>query len=156
MVKRKEKEVNKVDKKTTNKKERPLTIKEKAFCREYVKTGNGTQAVYKAGYIYKNDNSAGNGANNLLRKTKIQKEIHRLQEQEEKKAKPTIMSGQEVMEHFSAIARGEEKDQFGLDIGAGDRIKALVELAKRTVDIDNRVKGQADAKVEINLNWKRN
>ena len=142
-----------MDKKTTNKKERPLTIKEKAFCRYYVELGNGTQAVYKAGYKYKNDNCAGNGANNLLRKSKIREEITRL---ENIKAKPTIMSGQEVMEHFSAIARGEEKDQFGLDIGAGDRIKALVELAKRTVDIDNRVKGQADAKVEINLNWKRN
>lgn len=143
-----------MDNKTTNKnkKERPLTIKEKAFCRYYVELGNGTQAIYKAGYNCKSDNTAGARANELLRKPKIAKEIHQLQE---KIAKPTIMSGQEVMEHFSAIARGEEKDQFGLDIGAGDRIKALVELAKRTVDIDNRVKGQADAKVEISLNWKR-
>ena len=59
------------------------------------------------------------------------------------------------MEHFSAIARGEEKDQFGLDISAGDRIKALTELAKRTIDIENRVNGKADQKVEICLNWKR-
>lgn len=143
-----------MDKKTTNKnkKERPLTIKEKAFCAEYVKSGNGTEAVLKAGYNCKSDNTAASRANELLRKPKIAQEIQQLQD---KKLRPTIMSGQEVMEHFSAIARGEEKDQFGLDIGAGDRIKALVELAKRTVDIDNRAKGQADAKVEINLNWKR-
>lgn len=142
-----------MDKKTTNKKEKPLTIKEKAFCAEYVKSGNGTQSIYKAGYKYKNDNTAGNAANGLLKKPKIRAEIKRL---EKKKLRPTIMSGQEVMEHFSAIARGEEKDQFGLDIGAGDRIKALVELAKRTVDIDNRASGKADQKVEISLNWKRN
>ena len=133
-------------------KERPLTIKEKAFCAEYVKSGNGTEAIKKAGYNCKSDNTAASRANELLRKPKIREEIDQLQD---RKLRPTIMSGQEVMEHFSAIARGEEKDQFGLDIGAGDRIKALVELAKRTVDIDNRVKGQADAKVEISLNWKR-
>ena len=98
------------------------------------------------------DLSASATANRLLKKVMVRKEIERLQD---KKLRPTIMSGQEVMEHFSAIARGEEKDQFGLDIGAGDRIKALVELAKRTVDIDNRVAGKADQKVEISLNWKR-
>ena len=135
-------------KKDTNK----LTIKEKAFCRYYIELGNGTQAIYKAGYKYKNDNTAGNAANQLLKKPKIHREITRL---ENIKAKPTIMSGQEVLEHFSAIARGEEKDQFGLDISAGDRIKALTELAKRTIDIENRSNGKADQKVEICLNWKR-
>ena len=141
-----------MDKNPTNKKEKPLTIKEKAFCAEYVKSGNGTEAVKKAGYKVTTDLSASATANRLLKKVMVKKEIDQLQD---KKLRPTIMSGQEVMEHFSAIARGEEKDQFGLDIGAGDRIKALVELAKRTVDIDNRAKGQADAKVDINLNWKR-
>lgn len=141
-----------MDNKTTNKKEKPLTIKEKAFCREYIKSGNASQSYIKAGYKAKNNQSAGVMAHRMLSKPKIASEITRL---ENAKAKPTIMSGQEVMEHFSAIARGEEKDQFGLDIGAGDRIKALVELAKRTVDIDNRVAGKADQKVEISLNWKR-
>ena len=152
MVKRKEREVDKVDKKTTNKKATTLSIKEKAFCRYYIELGNGTQAIYKAGYKYKNDSTAGAAANELLKKPKIYREITRL---ENIKARPTIMSGQEVMEHFSAIARGEEKDQFGLDISAGDRIKALTELAKRTIDIENRVNGKADQKVEICLNWKR-
>ena len=136
-------------KKDTNK----LTIKEKAFCREYVISGNGTQAVYKAGYKVKNDNNASTISNRLLRKVTVKNEIKKLQQKIEK---PSIMTAQEVMEHFSAIARGEEKDQFGLDISAGDRIKALTELAKRTVDIDNRANGKADQKVEICLNWRRN
>jgi len=141
-----------VDKKPTNKKANTLSIKEKAFCRHYIELGNGTQAVKKAGYVCKNDGVAGAKANDLLKKSKIVAEITRL---ENIKATPTIMSGQEVMEHFTAIARGEEKDQFGLDISAGDRIKALTELAKRTVDLDNRAAGKADQKVEISLNWKR-
>lgn len=135
-----------------NTKSQKLTPKEKKFCQYYVELGNGTQAVYKAGYQYKNDNTAGAAANQLLRKTKIKAEIDRLMQKE---LKPSIMTANEVMEHFSAIARGEEKDQFGLDIGAGDRIKALVELAKRTVDIENRANGKADAKVEIKVDWKR-
>jgi len=135
-------------KKDTNK----LTIKEKAFCRYYIELGNGTEAVIKAGYVCKTKPAAGVKAHELLKKSNIRKEITRL---ENIKAKPTIMSGQEVLEHFSAIARGEEKDQFGLDISAGDRIKALTELAKRTIDIENRANGKADQKVEISLNWKR-
>ena len=36
-----------------------------------------------------------------------------------------------------------------------DRIKAAQELAKRTVDIDNRIKGIADNTIEIKLDWNR-
>ena len=88
----------------------------------------------------------------LLKKPQIQLEIKRLNEKKERAA---IMSAQEVMEHFTAIARGEEKDQFGLDISANDRLKALAELAKRTIDIDNRIKGVPDQNVSIKVNWKR-
>ena len=129
-----------------------LTPKEKNFCKYYVETGNGAEAVRRAGYKINGTPSGSVTANRLLKKNNVREEIARLQEKSEKSS---IMSGQEVMQHFSAIARGEEKDQFGLDIGASDRIKALVELAKRTVDIDNRIAGKADAKVEIKVDWKR-
>lgn len=135
-----------------NTKSQKLTPKEKAFCQYYIECGNGTEAVKRAGYTCKNDAVAGAKACDLLKKSKIQEEIHQIQEN---KLKPSIMTANEVMEHFTAIARGEEKDQFGLDIGAGDRIKALVELAKRTVDIENRASGKADAKVTIEVDWKR-
>lgn len=129
-----------------------LTIKEKAFCREYVKTGNGTQAVYKAGYNCTSDGSASSRANQLLKKLEVKVEIERLLALKEKKA---IMDAQEVMELFSAIARGEVKDQFGLEASLGDRLKAMNEIAKRTVDVENRAKGTPDSVVEIKLNWKR-
>jgi len=136
-----------------NTKSQKLTPKEKAFCRYYVEdSNNGAEAIRRAGYKCTTTESASVTANRMLKKVKIQQEIARLYEKLEK---PSIMTAQEVMEHFSAIARGEEKDQFGLDIGASDRIKALVELAKRTVDIENRAAGKADAQVEIKVDWKR-
>ena len=128
-----------------------LTIKEKAFCREYAKTGNGIQSVLKAGY--KNTSgSAGVTATRLLKKSNIQAEIARIQDKCESKA---IMSGQQVMEMFTKIANGEVKDQFGLDASLNDRIKALQELAKRTIDIDNRIKGNPDTLVQVKIDWKR-
>jgi len=127
-----------------------LTIKEKAFCREYAKTGNGLQSIKKAGYRYKTDNSATNAASMLLRKPLISAEITRLMEKKEEHA---IMSATEVMEMFTKIANGEIKDQFGLDASLNDRLKALQELAKRTVDIENRIKGVPDGNINIKLDW---
>lgn len=131
---------------------RKLTIKEKAFCREYAKSGNGLQSLRKAGYNYKTDNSATSAASQLLRKERIQNEIARLMQKKEEHA---VMSAQEVMEMFTKIANGEIKDQFGLDASLNDRIKALQELAKRTIDIENRMKGTPDGVINIKLDWKR-
>ena len=131
---------------------RKLTIKEQAFCREYAKSGNGLQSLRKAGYNYKTDNSATSAASQLLRKERIQNEIARLMQKKEEHA---VMSAQEVMEMFTKIANGEIKDQFGLDASLNDRIKALQELAKRTIDIENRMKGTPDGVINIKLDWKR-
>lgn len=126
-----------------------LTTKQVAFCKYYVELNNGLQAATKAGYSGK---TAAAQASRLLTQVNIQREIGRLRGEIEKKS---IATAQDVMEFFTRCMNGEEKDQFGLDISASDKIKAAVELAKRTVDIDNRAKGHADQKVEINLNWKR-
>ena len=40
-----------------NSKQKKLTIKEKAFCREYAKTGCSSESVFKAGYKAKDNNS---------------------------------------------------------------------------------------------------
>lgn len=147
----KEKKEKTVEKKPKKYREK-LSEKEKAFCRAYIKDGNGTQAVYKAGYKCKNDNSASSRANQILRKLEVQVEIQRLNEKKEAHA---IATAQEVMEFFTRCMLGQEKDQFGLDISAADKIKAAQELAKRTVDIDNRVKGVPDQSVSIKVDWRR-
>lgn len=134
-------------------KERPLTIKEKAFCREYAKTGNGMQAAIKAGYA---EHSSRVTASKLLTKPNIKEEIGRLMQKKEEKA---IMDGQEVMEWFTRIARGEVKDQFGLDASLNDRLKAFQEIAKRTIDIEKKIEmnkqGIADNTVNIKIDWSR-
>ena len=59
------------------------------------------------------------------------------------------------MQFFSAVMRGEVKDQFGLDATLSDRTRAAQEIAKRTVDIENRKAGEPDQLVAIKLDWSR-
>lgn len=127
-----------------------LTAREKRFCQLYVETNKASQSVIDAGYNVSNLNSASVYASELLAKQKVKAEIQRLMQPGEDKA---IATAQEVMQRLTAIARGEEKDQFGLEISAGDRLKALVELAKRTIDIENRVKPVEDNTIHIKLDW---
>lgn len=133
--------------------ENGLTRKQQDFCIYYVETGNASEAARRAGYSKKTANVI---AKENLTKPLIIKEIQRLTASQEKERENAIMDAQEVMERFTRIARGEDKDQFGIEISAADRLKALVEIAKRTVDMDNRANGKADAKVEIALDWTRN
>ena len=62
-------------------------------------------------------------------------------------------SAAEVLYFFSKVMRGEVKDQFGLDAPLSERLKAAVELARRTVDIDN--KASSDRDIHITLDWNR-
>jgi len=122
----------------------PLTPAEERFVAEYIKCGNITKAQERSGYI-------GSGSA-LLAKPNVQKRIRKIMRKLEKE---TMATAQEVMEYFTAVMRGEISDQFGLDASLADRTKAAQELAKRTVDIENRERGKADSVVEIKLNWRR-
>lgn len=129
-----------------------LTARQKAFIDAYMVSGNGTQASKDAGYNYKTDACHASNANRLLRNEKVRFEITRRQEEARK---DSIATAQDVMEFFTKAMNGEIKDQFGLEATLGDRIKAGQELAKRTIDLENRMQGKADAKVEIVVNWNR-
>lgn len=129
--------------------EHGLNERQREFCRYYAKEGNVTQAAIKAGYSKK---TAAYQGSNLLNNPKIVAEILRLNRPAETRA---IADAQEVMEFFTKGMRGEIKDQFGLDPSLGDRTKCAVELAKRTVDLENRARGQADQVVEIKVDWHR-
>ena len=128
---------------TTNK----LSPRQKKFCKLYVKYGNITKAAMEAGYKEKTAKSQGS---RLLTKIGIREEIARINKPKEEKQ---IADAQEVMDFYTRAMRGEIKDQFGLDATLGDRIKAANELAKRTVDIDNRVEGKADNLIKIQFDW---
>lgn len=129
---------------------RRLTLREARFIDAYLETGNGTEAVRRAGYKQEKPSYH---AQKLLKRTHIAEEIrYRTQEM----SKNTIASAQEVMEYFTKVMKGEIKDQFGLEAPLSERTKAAQELAKRTVDIENRLAGKEDAKVTIEIDWKRN
>ena len=129
--------------------ENRLTARQKAFCQFYAELNNGTQAAIKAGYAEKTANVR---ASQLLTNSNIRNEITRLQKEIKNKS---IASAQEVMEYFTKVMNGEIKDQFGLEAPLSERTKAAQELAKRTVDWENRLQGGADTVVQIKLDWSR-
>ncbi len=132
---------------TNTLKQSTLSDKQKAFIAYYLEDHNITQAAIKAGYSAR---TAGQAGSRLLKDVKIRDEIGKL---EEERRKSSIATAQEVMEYFTKVMNGEIKDQFGLDAPLSERTRAAQELAKRTIDLENRVQGKADAVVEIKLDW---
>lgn len=128
---------------------RPLTPKQELFCYYYLETGNGQQSAIRAGYAEK---TARITASRLLTYDNVKKKIR---ESMEETKKNSIATAQEVMEYFTKVMNGEIKDQFNLDAPLSERTRAAQELAKRTVDIENRANGKADAVVQIKLDWTR-
>lgn len=100
------------------------------------------------------DVSYRNTAYRMLNQVNIKREINRVITEELKPE--TVATAQEVMSYFTAVMRGEVKDQFGLEAPLSERTRAAQELAKRTIDIQNREKGTPDQKIEISLDWSRN
>lgn len=128
----------------------PLTIKEDTFISKYIELGNGSQAVKEAGYTQK---ALPQKANELLNKPYIADEIRYRQSLVQK---ATIASAEEIMEYFTSVMRGETADQFGLEAPLSERTKCAQELAKRQIDIPNRLAGeQVDNTVRITLDWAR-
>lgn len=105
--------------------ERKLTVKQRKFCELYLELGNGTQAAVGAGYMEAN---AAQTASEILNYPHIQAYIQELLDETKSKRIATI---EEVMEFYTKVMRGEEKDQFGLDTAMSDRLKAGQELVKR-------------------------
>ena len=126
-----------------------LTVKQHYFIDKYVELGNARQAGLEAGYSEKHIDQ---NINSLLNKLYIQEEIKfRI----DKRQKESIATGEQVMEFFSKVMRGEVKDKFGLEAPLSERLKAANELARRTVDIENKINGKADNKVTVTLNLNR-
>lgn len=118
-----------------------LNPKQKKFAEEYAKTGNAFQSAVKAGY---KESTAKTQGRRLLESVGISRYIRALTTSEEKESKKTIADAQEIMQYFTRVMRGEEKDQFGLEAPLSERTKAAQELAKRKVDT-----GAVEAKVVI-------
>ena len=109
-----------------------LTPKQKAFADEYLICGNATEAARKAGY---NPKSARQIATENLSKPSISAYIAKRQKQIEDSR---IADIKEVMEFYSAVLRGEVKDQFDMDASLSDRLAAGRELMKRYEKADEQ------------------
>lgn len=138
-----------------------LSKRQKDFCIYYLETGNKNEAYTKAGYKANNMNTLNVCATQLLNRPTIQEEIKRLQKIDPKTRKEKreedrhIATAQEVMQFFTDMMNGKIKDQFNLDASNADRLKAAQEIAKRTVDLDNRANGKADGVLQIKIDWSR-
>lgn len=115
----------------------PLSVKEAKFIDLFVANGNVNKSLNEAGLSFKA----------IAGKDYITDEIsYRL----DLLKKETIANADEIMQYFTRVMRGQEKDQFGLDAPLAERTKAAQELAKRIVDIptDTTV-----PEIKITLNW---
>ena len=66
--------------------------------------------------------------------------------------KETIADADEIMQYFTKVMRGEEKDQFGLDAPLSERTNAARELARRIVDVTTDVDTSVP-EIKVTLNW---
>ena len=111
-----------------------LTQKQKRFCEEYIKTTNASAAAVAAGYSKKIAGAI--GAENL-KKPQISAYIKkRLDEQDA----ALVADSNEILKFYTAVMRGEVKDQFGLDASLSDRLKAGDNLMKRYAAASDRNK----------------
>lgn len=102
-----------------------LTPKQQAFADYYIECGNATEAAKRAGY---SENNVGENAAKTLKNPNVSAYIaERMEEQVRKR----VADANEVIEFYTAVMRGEVKDQFGLDASLSDRLKAGDSLMKR-------------------------
>ena len=113
-----------------------LTAKQRKFCDEYIKSGNATEAYFKAGYQIKSNEAARANASRMLTKANIKEYIEtRLKRLESKK----LAGAREVLEYLTSVMRGEQTESVAtakgiydnVPVSAKDRISAAKELLKR-------------------------
>ena len=102
-----------------------LTPKQQAFADYYIECGNATEAAKRAGY---SENNVGENAAKTLKNPNVSAYIA---ERMEEQARKRVADANEVIEFYTAVMRGEVKDQFGLDASLSDRLKAGDALMKR-------------------------
>lgn len=113
-----------------------LTPKQKAFADEYLISGNITEAAKKAGYSEKSARVIGQ---ENLQKPAV---LNYIAERQKQIDDSRIADVKEVMQFYSAVLRGEVKDQFDMDAALSDRLAAGRELMKRYEKSDD---GRKDA-----------
>lgn len=116
----------------------PLSVKEAKFIDLFIGHGDVARACREAEIPLKN----------IAGKEYIVDEIIWRLDQLKKE---TIADADEIMQYFTKVMRGQEKDQFGLDAPLSERTAAARELAKRIIDIEKI--DQTPPEIKVTLNW---
>ena len=102
-----------------------LTPKQEAFCDYYIETGNAAEAARRAGYSEKTARTI--GQQNLAKRAIKDYISERMKNQDRER----VASADEVIAFYTAVMRGEVKDQFGIEASLSDRLKAGENLMRR-------------------------
>lgn len=127
----------------------PVTVQEAMFINAYMETGDLKEAYEAAGYTAKYSKAQ---VDKILGLPNVAYEIKRRTYQMKRKS---VANAEEVMQYFTNVMRGEIKDQFGLDAPLSERTRAAQEIAKRTIDIENKLNNKEDNVIKIELDWNR-
>jgi len=60
-----------------------------------------------------------------------------------------IATAEEILQYLTRVMRGQEKDQFGLDVPISERTRAAQELARRIIDIPKKEESEKDTEVKL-------
>lgn len=140
------------------KKKKFITNEQRVFIKYYIMTTNASESYRRMAKELGKPlpKRYACTAREWLNKPEILQEIeYYMEEATRRTINNNIGTAEEVMEFFTKVMRGEVKDQFGLDAPLSERTKAAQEIAKRTIDIDNKLKGVADNVTKVEIDWGR-
>ena len=119
----------------------PLSPKEAMFIALYIQSGNLNKALREAHLQMRSVA----GKDYIADEIKYRMDLLK---------KETIADADEIMQYFTKVMRGEERDQFGLDAPLAERTSAARELAKRVIDPElAKEEIKETPKIEVTLNW---
>lgn len=107
---------------------RKLTVKQRKFADEYIKSGNATQSAIRAGY---SKHTAAVIGNENLSKPYIRSYID---DKLDSISSNKIASAEEIMEYLTRVQRGEETETVVT------RVNGSIELEEVAADIKDRIK----------------
>ncbi|ELC8455783.1 terminase small subunit [Clostridium perfringens] len=134
-----------------------ITLKQKKFCDEYIKTGNATEAAINAGYSRSYANAQ---SYKLLDNVGIKNYIdERMKEIED----TAIADAAEVLKYLTRVMRGEETEQVVItenigdfmsearvvnkELAAKDKIKAAELIGKRYRLFTDKIESNVNASI---------
>ena len=120
--------------------------RQEAFCQEFSKCGNATDAYMRAGYKTKSANVAKSAASRLLTDVNVRA---RIKELDDAKEKASIADAYEQKSFLTSVMRGKTKECNGKPVSMAMRLKALELLGKMQGLYINKVETDVNVKPVI-------